>query len=1008
MKKKHALIFAIASLMSLGALIGCNPHGKTDVPNSGTDSNEPGPVIPEEYSFTASVKKNLNVGETAQIQISETNAGEAKRSFKYTAKNPEIATVNETGLVTAVAKGTASFTINEETHKVSRTVSVTVTEAVLANGGFNYASSSGEEAIKTRTEILGKLEKYAMDQHLTGITLFENGGYVKYSDRVQLPTINYITGYGFGLLTEGTLKYDMPADKESNQAHRGYLHSATSSDPGTINARNDTGSQVADLEGYITSSYWGTKMNKTKTGYVWYPVLAQDKIKDKNGTSKDFDRPIPMYDKDNDGTFEEVKMGEEDPNPVGLYKRWRIYVKTGDVFFRYQGAAWDGHTFENRPITIADYEFAYRFILTGNHKQKRGKEMAYDTSYGIKGAMSYYNKTENADNDQELSTWTQMKDSGELGIKTGHDDTNNSDFIEIELINAIDRFTAMYQLSSNLLSPMCEEFINTIGAGSLAAGAKRYGTFTDHASLGSHSGKIMDMTMSVGPFMLEQWHEGQDITFKRNNTYNEAGRYNIPGVKLLVIDASSNADAIYDQFNAGLVDSCGIPYKHLKEEENKPGVYKTRGDSTFKLNVNSCDQDTWNKLFAKGGKINPEGSNWDVKPWMSNDNFLKGLFYSINRQQFADNRGVNPSINYFADSYLADPENGVSYNDTDAHKEAVAAYQVYDDAGKSLYGYSYDKAVICFKAAVDELVRRKAIVRGTTNNPTIIKIHIRWMYETDVTEYGNDIKNYFETAFNDNRVAEGKVKLEVEQKAVKNWQDVYNEYMMKGQFDLAFGAISGNTYNPLNFLEVLKSDNSSGFTLNWGTDTSVVDEETPIIYDDKIWSFDALWNVADHGGVVEKGQFIKSVKIAYMDYGDNSDFNNGASFKVAAEFFQHDSIDLKLKRISVYVYYGQTYVFVDLEKNPSIKPNDDGSYTITIDASTADAIRKEIMRAQKIDDPDKEKYDDKPFIVDNYNRYWTIEIVYDLRIKDPATGKFGSPTENVVTAAKNKAAWKDE
>ena len=42
------------------------------------------------------------------------------------------------------------------------------------------------------------------------------------------------------------------------------------------------------------------------------------------------------------------------------------------------------------------------------------------------------------------------------------------------------------------------------------------------------------------------------------------------------------------------------------------------------------------------------------------------------------------------------------------------------------------------------------------------------MYETDVTEYGNDIKNYFETAFNDNRVAEGKVKLEVEQKAVKN------------------------------------------------------------------------------------------------------------------------------------------------------------------------------------------------------------------------------------------------
>ena len=281
------------------------------------------------------------------------------------------------------------------------------------------------------------------------------------------------------------------------------------------------------------------------------------------------------------------------------------------------------------------------------------------------------------------------------------------------------------------------------------------------------------------------------------------------------------------------------------------------------------------------------------------------------------------------------------------------------------------------------------------------------MYETDLTDYGNEIKNYFETAFNDKRVADGLVKLEVEQNAVKNWQDVYNEYMMKGQFDLAFGAISGNTYNPLNFLEVLKSDNSSGFTLNWGTDTSAVDPDTPIIYNEKIWSFDALWAVADHGGVVENGKFIKSVRIAYMDYGTSYDFNNGANFKVTAEFFQHDSIDLKLKRISIYVY-GQTYLLVDLEKNPSIKPNEDGSYSISIDAATADAIRLEIMRAQKIDDKDKKNYDPVPFVVDNYDRYWTIELVYDLRIKDPATNKFGSPTENTVTAAKNKAAWKND
>lgn len=44
-----------------------------------------------------------------------------------------------------------------------------------------------------------------MDSHLTGITLFDNGGLMKYSPRVQLKSRNYITGYGFGLLQDGKI-----------------------------------------------------------------------------------------------------------------------------------------------------------------------------------------------------------------------------------------------------------------------------------------------------------------------------------------------------------------------------------------------------------------------------------------------------------------------------------------------------------------------------------------------------------------------------------------------------------------------------------------------------------------------------------------------------------------------------------------------------------------------------------------------------------------------------------
>ena len=223
---------------------------------------------------------------------------------------------------------------------------------------------------------------------------------------------------------------------------------------------------------------------------------------------------------------------------------------------------------------------------------------------------------------------------------------------------------------------------------------------------------------------------------------------------------------------------------------------------------------------------------------MANSDFVDGLFYAIDRKSFAERRGMTPSINYFSDAYLIDPQNGVSWNETNEHKEAVKGYS-------ENYGYDLNKSIECFRAAVKQLEKSNQIVLGTKENPTKISIHIRWMYRTDINEYGNEIKSYFESAFNDEAVCGGKVRLTVEQEAVEQWEQVYNEYLMTGCFDLGFGAISGNTYNPLNFLEVLKSDNSSSFTLNWGPDTGKVDAKNPVIYNDgngnKKYSFPKLY-----------------------------------------------------------------------------------------------------------------------------------------------------------------------
>lgn len=962
--KNKIVLTTLVALLAAASLSACSSNNAGD----------------EKYSFTAALasgKTQIQIGETDKIECTSNGVKPEKEPvYVYSVTDENVATVTDQGVVSGVSLGVVTFTIEDTANNVKAKVSgiSVVSTYAAANGGFNYAAAAGKEAIETRTNILGKLEKYAMDSHLTGITLFENGGYAKYrEDLLDIPADEYITGYGFGVLAEGNIEGDLTGSDVPTQYKR-YYHSAQSSDPLTINALNASGSQVSDLSSYITSSYWGTKMNDDHNGYVWYPCLALDTV---NGKAQN--RPTPVYDK---------------VNPLGLYNRWRIYVKTGTNGLKYRTLSSARSAFDDRDVALEDYLFIYQALLTGANKMSRGAEMAGDTSYGIKGAQSYYKATENL-TDQTLidNEWNSRIADGRLGLKVDSDSYGS--YIEMELVNPIDEFTAMYTLSSSLTSPLPRSFIEAIGEGSIINGMKRYGAFNNGGA-----DAILDYTLCLGPYMLEKWTKKQQIIFKQNNTWVERStypnRYKIAGVRIRTIEAATqNEDAIYNEFNAGNLHACGIPTKHLSDEIGQPGVRQTKGDSTFKLNVNSCTQEMWNKLNKEVWK-NEEGDTWDVKPWMSNDDFLAGLFYSIDREQFATKRGVQPSINYFSDSYLSDPENGVSYNSTEQHKTAVAGYHSIID-GKDNYGYNPTKAVQKFTAAVNTLAKNGSIAKGTKSAPKVINIHIKWMYESDVTEYGEDIKSYFETCFNNEAVSGGTVKLEVTQDAVTNWEDVYNLWLMKGKFDLGFGAISGNTYNPLNFLEVLKSNNSSGFTLNWGTDTSKLDEKHPLVFDEKEWSFDGLWEVSDHGGVVQNGSIVKSVQHAYMNMPknlsgvDTNELLNGATIDIPLEFVNVPDVEFDVQNVQLYIVgYGNENLTYSYDSTNKV-------IHVTISAADGQKWNTQMRETNKLRDEDPNP-DAKPFILGKYGVYWTIEVYYTISIKK------GTPSQSYVTVAKNKDA----
>ncbi len=984
----------------------------------------------DNYNYTFSVKKD----QKDYVQV--TSDGHIK-PLKYT--DNTVSTIRVT--VTAEREGA-----EEEEEPIIHSIPFKITDRnPSADRGANFSADKA-----ARTDVLGDLESFAMNNFLTGITLFENGGWVRYQDRVTLGSENYIAGYGFGLLSEGKLDGTLSGVTDKWGL---YLRTATSSETYSINAWDNEGSQVSDLNGYITSSFWSTRIAKgeeeqsssSEGKYEWYPCLARDEVKRydlENGGSKTVSntRPVPVDDNGN-------LITSETKNAKGLYNRWRVYVKTGSQV-KYRTAADNGY--DNRQIQLEDYVFPFKMLLTQSAGTFRGAELASDTSYGFKGAYSYFRKTETATTEKANEEWERMttpdNETGEqeLGIYTGTDETfpENGEYIEFEFINPIDDFTAMYTLSSNLYSPLPEAFLDELPGTSKGwvEAAKLYGTYGKKPQTESDTHWFTRNMLCVGPFYLEQWDTNSQIVFARNDDWFEVGdRYHIPGVHISIETAAQKLpDTMWNLFNKKKLDSAGIPKSYLANNEiPEPGKKdkQTKGDSTFKLNVNSCDQERSDYLFGTNGVIEKHQTPRTVHPWMANNNFLRGLFWSVKREDFATALGVNPSYEYFADAYLADVENenydpevdpidkkyiSAAYNTTDQHKAALESFGINPE--DTNYGYDKDKAITYFQSAVAELLLLgdKGIKSlGTKSAPRKITIDIWWMYQSEIEEYGKDIKNYFEETFNDNNVANSCLKLVVKNHSVTDWQDVYKKHLMTGEFDLGFGAISGNTLNPLNFLEVLRSDNSSGFTLNWGADTSKKSETFPIVYNGEEWTFDSLWAAADHGVIASDGEEIKAVESAFMKAPRQlADINKeitsgrlgaGGYLYIPFNFVKiANDVTFDITKVQIYLPGTDNLVIKasDLEHFNIVKDAQGHviRLEIRIDQAVGEDINQRLYECNDLDEEyqretDPQKKDDllNPFRYAKYDIYWSVEVYYDLKIAG------SEPVENVYYVSKSES-----
>ncbi|MBR1581454.1 MAG: hypothetical protein IJ656_00290 [Bacilli bacterium] len=794
--------FAVTALL-VGVTTACKPKSKPVVPE-----DDPHKYL--DASFKLSIGDStgvLAVGETLQTQIVDVKGGIVADDLElaFSTSDPEVLSVSASGLVTAKQPGFADvIAIDEESGAVD-SVQIQV-KGVPAQGAKSYSGAG----YQTQAEILGVLEKYAQDTYLSGLPLAGDGSFVMYHPRVQKGTENYVEGYGFGILQHGDLTADL--EGETNAAYKRYLHSYTSEDPQNLNEWAANSSSVSDLASYVVSGYFGSKLNEDKTGEEYYPVLSND---------EDF----------------EALNASEDAEPKAT--RFKLHVKTGEQA-KYSTLSKNAKfsKYNGREVALEDYLTPFKLMLTKKFNLYRGNEMVAETyARPIKGAAEYYNQTGEGMN-EELFNST-------VGVKVGEDEKGG--YIEFEFAKALKVSDAKVNLSSSLWQPIPMEFINDLGGD-----PNLYASFSEDKSLSP-----VDTTLSLSAYTLEYYESGKLITFKRNPEWFEktedTGMYKIPGVHIAILEAAKqDTEAAWREFMANKLDSITIPGTHLNEYKNDPRTVEIPETTTWKLNINATTEELWEELFGKNGSVyqtTDEKDYWDVKPVMQNIHFLDGLYYSLNRIEFAGAQNMTASQNYLSRAYYftyKDAKTGetvkVTYDDMDAHQKAIA------NRYPETFGFNLTAAKAYFKLAIQELLADGSYELGTIENPSKIEISAKWMSQTSLTRMGEPLTKYMMDAFNS---VDPRIQLVINNSACSTSDEMY-EALERGQFDIGMGAITGMQAWPLDFFQVLCSDNRSGFCLNWGPDTSVNDGK--IFYDGNTWSFDCLWEAGTTSTVAVAGE----------------------------------------------------------------------------------------------------------------------------------------------------------
>ena len=844
---------------------------------------------------------SINVGGTVNLRLVDGD-GNTVTGASWSVNMPAVASVSSDGVVTGKSAGGVVVTASYDGLAPTTYIEVVQPSTVPAASGIKdlYKSDyeKNAESGEQNNELLGIQENYIMEEFLTGIPIVADSSYQMYNERVTLPVEEYQDLMGFG----GSAYVSIPSNSslsglEANDPYKSYYHMGSSEDPQECFVADSDNSSVDSLVSLMSTPLWTYKFNVAKNGGELYAVAAKDNLP----TVVDLDEA------------------------TGEGKTFRIHVRTAEdgYYYTYAGTRslpgftdtgktiGAGKKLYRRGVQAEDYLTVLKLALTQSNGLYRGAEMAGDGyTQALKGASDYYQKTAKEEKAYNEQLWSNV------GARVGEDeDGAYVEFTTVDAFSASSFRDAFQGLS--YYSPLPMDAVEAVGVAN-------YGKFTSDRAYSP-----VDNSVSVGPYTLVDWTTDKQIVFAKNSVYQklpaESEMYNHDGIVYSVYPgAKTNQELLFNEFLANKLDVVTIPPTQLDSYKNDQRTKYIPDEGTWKINVNACTEETWEEFFGVNGSVTAHSADnyWDVKPIMSNKSFLNGLYFGTDRVAIAEASGYTPTQNYFSSVYMGytynDDGTRIKWNDTPQHQENLKDW--YPDQN----GYNVTAAETYFRRALQEEIAKGNYKDNSANvnSPITITLVAKWMSQNNITQMGEPFASSVEAVANEAWKDMG-YKLDIDNQVAGVDSDACYDALKAGEFDLGMGAITGYALDPLGLTQIFCSDNRSGFTLNWGPDTSVVDDR--LTWDGVAYSFNGLFTACYGGGIFKEGNAITPTTLDVADPVTQSD--GSLLYKLTLHAVEGAGIQtLKVRRLEI--FNPATYVdFVDLENGIDADPSDDHFWT---------------------------------------------------------------------------------